>query len=142
MATLKDVISLYWTLSTTKAGELVQGGDAINQCISVIFNTRPGSDPLRPLFGCELWKFVDRPLNVAIPGVIKAMSDALELWEPRIILTNISFRIDPENIARVIFSISYDLLVRNDVPKIKYSVNSPQKPSSNFGFDYALDFQL
>lgn len=92
--TLADITSADWSLmlDTTAAqvglatgvGAVVQGLADVNQCITIILNTPKGSDPLRPTFGCDIWQFVDAPLTRALPHIVREVTEALTIWEPRI----------------------------------------------------------
>lgn len=79
-----------WSPQIGAAGEIVENNDDIDQCIRIILTTRKGSDPHRPLFGCDAWLWLDKPANVAIPNIIRESVDALEMWEPRIDLVRIT----------------------------------------------------
>ena len=82
-----------WGLSTEKPGQIVQGVDEVNQTISTIICTAPGSDCLRPLFGCGLPDLVDRPSNQVAPIMAQAMAAALRVWEPRIEVLKIKYNV-------------------------------------------------
>lgn len=91
---LSDIASADWSLMldstaqnlglTSGIGNVVEGLDDVAQCIAIILTTPPGSDPLRPDFACDLFQFVDRPLSQALAAIVAQVTDALELWEPRI----------------------------------------------------------
>jgi uncharacterized protein len=92
--TLADITSADWQLmldssSTTQTsgsgiGNAVQGVADINQCIGIILATPQGSDPLRPTFACDLWKWLDAPVNIARPHLVREIVTALTKWEPRV----------------------------------------------------------
>lgn len=88
-----------WSPRIGAAGEIVENNDDIDQCIRIILTTRKGSDPHRPLFGCDAWLWLDKPANVAIPNIIRECVDALEMWEPRIELVRITRNIDVEHVT-------------------------------------------
>lgn len=69
---------------------MVTDVDDINQCIGIILTTRLGSDPHRPLFGCNAWLHLDKPIPVARPLVVVDVLEALELWEPRIAVVRVT----------------------------------------------------
>jgi len=58
-------------------GQVVQGIADIQQCIQIILTTPPGSDPFRPDFACDLFRFLDRPLTRALPAIVGAAAAAL-----------------------------------------------------------------
>ena len=71
-------------------GELVSGVDDIAQCIRVILETPKGSDPLRPLFGSDHYKYLDRTLPAAVPNIVRESWDAIATWEPRAVVERIA----------------------------------------------------
>lgn len=93
-----------YQLSTVGPGAVATGLENIRQCIDLILRTIKGSDPLRPEFGCDVFRFSDRPYNIAIPNMKKAIVDALNLWETRITVSSITHEIVLQNL---IFNITY-----------------------------------
>jgi uncharacterized protein len=90
-ATFADVISADWSLELdtpdepgSGLGNVVQGLDDVNQCIQIILTTPRGSDPLRPTFGANVWRYIDAPINAAIPAVVREVTEAVTRWEPRV----------------------------------------------------------
>jgi phage baseplate assembly protein W len=91
--TLSDITSASWSLmldSSTQSGtsgsgigNVVQGVADINQCIGIILATPKGSDPLRPTFACDLWQWIDAPVNIARPNLVREIVEAITKWEPR-----------------------------------------------------------
>jgi hypothetical protein len=81
---VQDIQATDWSITVGNPGQVVKDADDINQCIGIILTTRPGSDPHRPLFGCNAWLHLDKPIPVARPLVVADVVEALELWEPRI----------------------------------------------------------
>ena len=91
---VNDIKTNNWALSATTQGEVVLDLEDINQCITIILATVKGTDPLRPEFGCDILKWIDRPVNQAIPNIIKEAVAAINLWEPRVIVTKANARIE------------------------------------------------
>jgi len=71
-------------------GQVVQSLADVGQCISIILGTMPGEDPWRPTFGCDLTQFIDRPLPAALPAIVAAVTTAIETWEPRVKVLNVT----------------------------------------------------
>jgi len=104
---LADITSADWSLmldssspsqaSGSGIGSVVQGIDDVRQCIAIILNTPKGSDPLRPTFGADLWQYIDFPVNAAIPAIVREITDAITLWEPRVKLLAISANLVPND---------------------------------------------
>jgi uncharacterized protein len=92
---LKDITSVDWSLKLGSIGDVAEGVDDINQCLSIILTTPRGADPLRPTFGADLWRYVDSPISFAIPSIAREVSTAIAMWEPRIILQSV--KVAPAN---------------------------------------------
>lgn len=88
--TLADITSADWSLKLGTIGAVVQGIADIEQCIGIILTTPPGSDPLRPTFGADLWSYIDNPISVAVPAIVREVSAAITMWEPRVTLQSVS----------------------------------------------------
>ena len=97
--TLADINSADWSLMldvtagagpASGVGQVVQGIADVDQCVRIILTTPKGADPLRPTFGADLWQFVDTPINLARPGIVREIMEALLLWEPRIDLIKVT----------------------------------------------------
>lgn len=96
-ASLAEIISADWSLKLGTIGAVVQGIGDIDQCIAIILTTPRGSDPLRPTFGADLWRYIDNPINVAVPSIVREVSGAIAMWEPRVNLRSVS--VSPVNDA-------------------------------------------
>ena len=94
MTNLTDIRSKDWTFSADVQGEVVEQLKDIQQCIYLILTTVPGTDPLRPDFGCDIFKWIDRPVNQAIPNMIKEVQVSIAKWEPRAVVKGINAKID------------------------------------------------
>jgi hypothetical protein len=102
MTLVSEITSKNWSISKDVQGEIVTDVDDINQCIYIIVTTVKRTDPLRVQFGCGLWEWLDKPVNVAIPNMIREISVAIDKWEPRAEVTKITYQLD---LSTVIFSI-------------------------------------
>lgn len=90
MTSVKDIQATDWQISVDGAGIIVQGLDDVRQCVNLVLLTRKGSDPLRPEFGCDMYRYIDQPVNTALPQMKKAMLEAIRQWEPRIEVLSIT----------------------------------------------------
>lgn len=106
VATLAQIKSPVWTYSISGGGAIAEGLAAIRQCIDIIIRTTPGTDPLRPLFGCDVWQWVDQPPSIGIPNIKKAILDAIAIWEPRVTITTITHKLD---VSHLYLDITYRL---------------------------------
>lgn len=96
-----------WQLSTAGPGQVSQGLDDIGQSIILAVTTEKGSDPMRPLFGSDVSKYLDLPLPTAAANITRAIVDAVNLWEPRVVLTSVSHTFGGQN--RIDFRIGWEL---------------------------------
>lgn len=94
MATISDIQTTEWQISTQGVGLIVQGTEDVRQCINTILLTRKGSDPLRPEFGCDIYQYIDKPVNRSIPQMIKSILEAIAMWEPRVKVISIKHEFD------------------------------------------------
>jgi hypothetical protein len=88
--TLADITSADWSLKLGAIGQVVQGVADVDQCVAIILTTPLGSDPLRPTFGCDIWRYIDHPMSESLPAIVRELTAALTLWEPRITLVNVT----------------------------------------------------
>jgi len=86
---IEDITATDWSPLLGSPGEVVEDQADIEQCIDITLGTPKGSDPHRPLFGCDAWLWLDAPPAVAVPNIIVEAIDSLELWEPRIELASL-----------------------------------------------------
>jgi phage baseplate assembly protein W len=104
---LAEIRSADWQLSLTTPGDVVQGIADIQQCVHIILSTQKGSDPLRPEFGTDILRYLDRPVNEAVPNMIREMMDAVNTWETRVKITKIEHEIDKTNPGKITFKITW-----------------------------------
>lgn len=106
MTNLNEITYVDWQFKLNKIGSVAEGVDDINQCIAIILTTRKGSVPHRPTFGSEIYKYIDYPVNEAVPNIVREATDALAIWETRIILNSVSVEI---NKTQIIVKIEWNL---------------------------------
>lgn len=82
--------TLNWQMSLADAQSIVEGIDDIAQCIHIILTTVPGSDPLRPAFGSNVYRYLDKPVEAVRAQIIYAATEAIGRWEKRIEVTGCS----------------------------------------------------
>lgn len=99
MISRDDIRSIDWQPKLGSMGEVVEGLDDINQCIRIILSTPRGTDPHRPLFGSDIWRWLDAPVGEAIPQVVREVVDALQAWETRINLVSVVPEISGERVT-------------------------------------------
>jgi hypothetical protein len=103
---LSQINSVDWQPKKGAIGEIVEGIDDIKQCIENILQTPKGSVPHNPEFGSDAWKYIDAPVNVAIPNIIRETIDAINMWETRVEVSTVDAEIDG---SHVIINLSWKL---------------------------------
>lgn len=76
-----------WQVSINDPTARVEGAEDMAQCIYTILNTIPGSDPLRPTFGSQVYRYIDAPINRVEPRLVYEAITAIERWEKRVTVT-------------------------------------------------------
>lgn len=94
MTLLTQIPTKDWSLSIDTQGEVVQDLADIHQCIYIICTTQKGTDPLRPTFGCDIFSFLDKPVNTARAQIIKSVTEAIAIWEIRAEVKRITVAVD------------------------------------------------
>ncbi len=87
---VSNIKSKTWCISTLGSGVIAEGLASLRQCIDIILRTSIGSDPLRPLFGSNVYKYQDAPIDRSIPNIKKSIIEALSIWEKRIKVVSIN----------------------------------------------------
>ena len=105
--------TLDWQLSLHDFGSTVEGQAEISQAISIAVSNMPGTDVLRPLFGSDVWQYIDDPLNSAGANMAQAIRYAVEIWEPRAEITRVAYEYQAQPgetmLAGLIFRIAWRL---------------------------------
>lgn len=85
----------------------VGGLDLVRQSIETILDTEPGERIMLPSFGCGLRRYLMAPNTLTTrTAMAEDITVALDTWEPRIELTNVSVSPD-DNPTLVWIEISY-----------------------------------
>ncbi len=93
----------------------------INQSIRIILSTAKGERRMRPNFGCDIHNLMFAPNNATTWGLASHyVKEALGWWEPRIEVTDVEPKPDPEDHARLIIMIQYRIKATNDERSIVY----------------------
>lgn len=114
-----DFIGAGWSfpLRTDATGGIALVGHAreIEEAILLILGTGPGERPMRPEFGCRIHEHVFGPANAATAGQIAYdVRQALERWEPRIDVADVSVSFEKIDAGILYVAIDYVILATND----------------------------
>jgi len=114
-----DFIGAGWafpvTTDATGGIALVAREREIEEAIRLILGTAKGERPMRPEFGCRIHDHVFGPANAATAGQIAYdVREALERWEPRIAVQDVSVGYDRIESGIVYVDVGYLVLGTND----------------------------
>lgn len=84
--------------------------NAVLQNIAIILSTPKGSVPFYRDFGISN-EFVDMPVPVARARMISEVREAVEMWEPRAMVSNVSFADDPLESGKLIPTVEVEINV-------------------------------
>lgn len=128
MAVLANIENNTWSISTIGYGVIVEGLAVIRQRIDLTLRTTKRSDPLRPEFGSNIYRYIDTPHNVAIPNIKAEIIYALEMWVPEIKVTGIRHNFNDE--SNPAFEITYQLADESLTDKVVFDLRTGQTTSS------------
>jgi phage baseplate assembly protein W len=93
----------------------VAGYREIEEAIRLVLGTSYGERPMRPEFGCGIHDFVFAPADATTAGRIAfEVRSALERWEPRIDVLDVTVALDTEDPSTLYIDITYSLKGTND----------------------------
>jgi phage baseplate assembly protein W len=86
-------------------GRVVMASDVVDieQAIRLILGTAQGERPMRPEFGCRVHDMVFERIDAATAAEVEdAVREALDQWEPRIVVQQVDFEVDePAGVLRI-----------------------------------------
>jgi phage baseplate assembly protein W len=98
---------------------LAHGEVDVEQAIRLILSTAPGERPMRPEFGCAVHDCVFERIDAdTLARIDQAVRVALDRWEPRIALDDVSFETRREGELTV--HLHYHLRATNDVRNLVF----------------------
>lgn len=112
----EKITSSYWSLKLSESG-VVQGLEDIQQCIYIILTTQKGTDPTRPEFGCGVFDYIDKPVNIAVPNMKKEIAKAIAIYEPRVKIIRILHAVEVEHLT---FSIEWEFSNQQGTTTVSY----------------------
>jgi phage baseplate assembly protein W len=131
-----DFIGSGWgfpaAISRAGSVRLFSGTDELDGAIRMILSTMPGERVMRPEFGCAMWSLVFDPLTAGTLGLIEqSVREALERWEPRIVLDRVDAVPDQAD-GTVFIELGYRVRTTNDVRNLVfpfYSIPTEERES-------------
>jgi phage baseplate assembly protein W len=100
---------------------LTHDRNELDQAIHIILNTCPGQRVMRPAFGCRLHELVFAPNNSHTAAEARRhVEQALGMWEPRIRVSRVDVRPDPDDACRLLIQIQYEVKSTHDRRSLVY----------------------
>ena len=100
---------------------LVSDREDVEQAIAIILGTAPGERPMRPEFGCAIHDYIFETVDARTLGQVDhEIRVALERWEPRIDVLDITVDLSEADHGRLVIQIAYVLRATNDVRNLVY----------------------
>jgi Bacteriophage baseplate protein W len=100
---------------------LAGGEDDIAQAIELILGTAPGEREMRPEFGCAVHDLVFDTIDAAMIGKLEtAIRGALDRWEPRIEVGDLTFDLSAMGDGQLLITISYRIRTTNNQRNLVY----------------------
>jgi len=93
----------------------------VEQAIGVILSTAPGERPMRPEFGCAIHDYVFERVDAFATGRMEhEIRIALERWEPRIQVIDVSFDAADIQHGRLAVEITYRIVATRSERNLVY----------------------
>jgi hypothetical protein len=106
------------------------GNSDVQEAIDIILGTAPGERPMRPEFGCGIHNFIFDNIDASTLGKMEyEIRAALDRWEPRIEVLDVTPDLDRVNEGVLMIDITYSLVATNDIRNLVYPFYLiPQEP--------------
>lgn len=89
---------------------LSRAEEDVREAIWIILSTAPGERLMHPDFGCGIHDYVFAPNNAHTAGQVAfRVEEALLRWEPRIELEEVAVEADPDDPARLLVRVDYQV---------------------------------
>lgn len=137
---ITDITASNWQLSLRTGGAVAQGLDDIRQCIQTILTTTQGSDPMRPLFGSQIWKYIDTPIMEGVSNISADILDSILKWETRIVVKKLVYDIVG---SRIDYALTVTLLESGQSTELLFFIDRKQQleiPPLGHAFSNGFNF--
>jgi uncharacterized protein len=87
----------------------------VEEAMRMILLTPKGQRVMRPEFGCRIHDLAFAPNNATLLGLASYyVEEALNMWEPRIRVEDVSARVDPDAPERILIDVYYRIKATHD----------------------------
>jgi uncharacterized protein len=103
---LPNVSTGVWSMSVLQPGTVLTDLDVYKQRCYIVLNTPIGTDPMRPLFGCDYRKHIDKGGAAAGAKIKSEIIDALTIWVPEVKVEKVTYKVGA---GTLVFSINLSI---------------------------------
>lgn len=128
-----------WQLSNSEFGQVVTGEMDLLLAVDNILFTRKGEMPLDMNAGSNLYKLVDKPMNIIVPGVTAEVIDAINNQEPRLTVDSVTPTFNSDT-GGVEFEISLKVVATNQFIGYKLNLSGQVSGRRSFSSEFTNDF--
>ncbi len=87
----------------------------IEEAMRIILLTPRGQRVMRPEFGCQIHELIFAPNDATTAGLAAHyVEDALNMWEPRIRVHEVTAQPDPNDAGRLLVTVLYEIKATHD----------------------------
>lgn len=121
----EDFVGAGWSFpvrtDVTGSIALVRRDRELQEAIRLILGTSPGERPMRPEFGCRIAEHVFGVADAVTAGQIaEDVRTALDRWEPRIVVDDVSIAFDRVEAGTLYIDVHYTVRDTNDVRNLVF----------------------
>lgn len=103
---------------------MIEGEASIRQAIFMLLTTIPGERVMRPDYGCDLWRLTFSPNDETTAGLaIHYVRRALDLFEPRIEVTQLDAGANPDDPGRLDVALEYRVMATQETGALTVAVD-------------------
>lgn len=102
----------------------ITGKKKILQCMKDVLDTPKGNRFMFPLYGSKLYQILEEPNDLILEDIAELyIKEALDEWEPRIIVDEVICRVSPEDNNVLLAQVNFHMKNSNDEESFVYSTN-------------------
>jgi len=123
--TFRELIGRGWAfpaiLDARGAVALTNEENELIQSIYIILSTAPGERVMRPEFGCRIHEYIFDPANSSTAAAVEqAVKSALDRWEPRITLTEVTVTPSPDTYGMLMIDLHFTVKSTREETSLVY----------------------
>lgn len=134
--TILEITNSNFSLGTAGVGDVAEGDEEILLTVRNMIMTPKGSIPGRYEKGSNIFLYQDRPLSVAVPGIVSSIFDVIEKWEPRLEVKSVQNYVDDQlGFVHFVVNLTVIRTSRNIQYEFDYNYKSPSGRAFSDGYN-------